>query len=114
MRSSVGQECPRSKMMLGWMSGHTRKDTIKNKFIRAEIDKVGVTSVMLKMREARLGWFRHVQRRFKDALVRRCEMLTIVGVYWKLTTSLSCKGRSLSYSTYEITLSMLLFKVKLI
>jgi len=33
-----------------------------------------------KMREVRLRWFGHVQRRCDDALVRRCERLVVAGV----------------------------------
>ncbi|KAG5577157.1 hypothetical protein H5410_057291 [Solanum commersonii] len=32
-----------------------------------------------KMREAKLGWFKHVRRRCKDAPVQRCEMLAMDG-----------------------------------
>nr|XP_016436653.1 PREDICTED: uncharacterized protein LOC107762784 [Nicotiana tabacum] len=41
---------------------------------------VGVAPVDEKMREARLRWFGHVQRRSPDAPVRSCERLAIVGV----------------------------------
>ncbi|CAN6714712.1 unnamed protein product [Malus baccata var. baccata] len=47
--------------MLRWICGHTRKDKIRNEDIRG------------KMRENRLRWFGHVQRRPTDALVRRCD-----------------------------------------
>ncbi|KAK4353468.1 hypothetical protein RND71_028986 [Anisodus tanguticus] len=62
--------------MLRWMCGHTRRDKIRNDDIR---DKVGVASVEDKMREARLRWFGHVQRRDMDAPVRRCERLAMDG-----------------------------------
>ena len=42
-------------------------------------EKVGVTSVECKMREARLRWFGHVKRRGMDAPVRRCERLALDG-----------------------------------
>ncbi|XP_070046656.1 uncharacterized protein LOC142169634 [Nicotiana tabacum] len=63
--------------MLRWMCGHTRKDKIRNKVIR---DKVGVASVEDKLRELRLRWFGHVRRREIDAMVRRCERLTMAGL----------------------------------
>lgn len=42
------------------MCGNTRSDRIRNKDDR---DKVGLTSVVDKMREARLRWFGHMKRR---------------------------------------------------
>ncbi|KAG5632518.1 hypothetical protein H5410_004235 [Solanum commersonii] len=62
--------------MLRWMCGHTRSDKIRNEVIR---EKVGVASVVDKLREARLRWFGHVKRRCTDALVRRCEGLVVEG-----------------------------------
>ncbi|KAK4373490.1 hypothetical protein RND71_008874 [Anisodus tanguticus] len=62
--------------MLRWMCGHAKRDKIRNDDIR---DKVGVASVEDKMREARLRWFGHVQRRDTDAPVRRCERLAMDG-----------------------------------
>ncbi|KAF3645208.1 hypothetical protein FXO38_19763 [Capsicum annuum] len=49
---------------------------VRNETIR---EKVGVTPVECKMREARLIWFGHVKRRGMDAPVRRCERLTLDG-----------------------------------
>ncbi|KAG5606935.1 hypothetical protein H5410_028427 [Solanum commersonii] len=45
--------------MLRWMCGHTRSDKIRNEVIG---EKVGVASVVDKLREARLRWFGHVKR----------------------------------------------------
>ena len=62
--------------MLRWMCGHTRMDKIRNADIR---EKVGVAPMEDKMREVRLRWFGHIQRRSTDAPVRRCERLAVVG-----------------------------------
>ncbi|XP_070019458.1 uncharacterized protein [Nicotiana sylvestris] len=62
--------------MLRWMCGHTRMDKIRNDDIR---EKVQVAPIEEKMREARLRWFGHVQRRSPDAPVRRCEQLDVEG-----------------------------------
>ncbi|KAF3618776.1 putative F-box protein-like [Capsicum annuum] len=58
------------------MCGLTRGDRVRNENIR---EKVGVTPVECKMREARLRWFGHVKRRGVDAPVRRCERLALDG-----------------------------------
>ncbi|KAF3657255.1 Potassium transporter 7 [Capsicum annuum] len=52
------------------------RDRVRNETIR---EKVGVTSVECKMREARLRWFGHVKRRGMNAPVRRCERLALDG-----------------------------------
>lgn len=41
--------------------------------------KVRVTFVVDKLKEGRLRWFVNVKRRCADALMRKCEMLDIVG-----------------------------------
>ncbi|KAG5627889.1 hypothetical protein H5410_013107 [Solanum commersonii] len=40
---------------------------------------LGVASVLDKMGEVRLRWFRHVKRRYTDAPVKRRERLVVVG-----------------------------------
>ncbi|KAG5571733.1 hypothetical protein H5410_061499 [Solanum commersonii] len=62
--------------MLRWMCEHTRSDKFRNEVIW---EKVGVASVVDKLREARLRWFGHVKRRCADAPVRRCEGLAMKG-----------------------------------
>ena len=52
---------------LRWSSGYTLKDRIRNDHIR---EKVGVAPISEKMREYRLRWYEHVQRRELDEPVR--------------------------------------------
>lgn len=59
--------------MLRWMCD-TRSDRMKNKVI---LKKVGVATVADKMRDKKLRWFGHVQRRCVDATVRKCERLDL-------------------------------------
>lgn len=63
-----GDACCRDKDV-EMMCGYTRRENIRNDVIR---DKLGVTSMVDKMREARLRWFRHMQMS-ADAPVRRCK-----------------------------------------
>ena len=56
--------------MLRWSSGYTLKDRIRNDHIR---ERIGVAPISEKMREYRLRWYGHVQRRELDELVRIVE-----------------------------------------
>lgn len=62
--------------MLRWMCGKTRKDRIRNECIR---ETVGVTQIEDKLRENRLRWFGHVQRRPVDAPVRKSDRIVVPG-----------------------------------
>ncbi len=53
--------------MLRWMCGKTRKDRIRNDYIR---NKTGVASIEDKLREGRLRWFGHIHRRPENAPVK--------------------------------------------
>lgn len=59
------------------MCGHTMSNTTRNENIQ---DKVGVTSMKDKRREARLKWLRRVKRRCVDTPMRRSKRLDIVGI----------------------------------
>jgi hypothetical protein len=53
--------------MLRWISGVSREDRIRNKYVRRSI---GVESIVDKMRENRLIWFGYVVRREEKNAVR--------------------------------------------
>lgn len=57
------------------MCRHSKGNKIRNKDIK---DKVRMTFVVDKIREAKLKWFSHVRTRYIDTLVRRCERLNMV------------------------------------
>ncbi|KAG5583186.1 hypothetical protein H5410_053813 [Solanum commersonii] len=56
---------------------HIRREKVRNEVVQ---NKVGMTSIIDKMKEARLRWFRYVKRRYTDTPVRKCERLAIVGI----------------------------------
>ena len=62
--------------MLRWMCGNTMMERIKNQEFRKTL---GVASISAKMRENRLRWFGHVQRKTHDAPVRRIECIIMEG-----------------------------------
>lgn len=62
--------------MLRWMSGKTKKDKIRNEFIRGNL---GTAPIGDKMRESQLKWFGHVQRRPMTALERWSETIQVEG-----------------------------------
>nr|GEU39134.1 hypothetical protein [Tanacetum cinerariifolium] len=63
--------------MLRWTCGKTMLDMIPNEVCRAELE---VETIIKKMKEGRLRWFRHVRRRPQSAPVRRVEALVVDGV----------------------------------
>ena len=60
--------------ILRWICGKTLKDRIRNEHIR---EMVGVAPIEDKMRENRLRWFGHIQRKPLDAPIRKSDLLTI-------------------------------------
>ena len=62
--------------MLRWMCGKTRQDRIRNECIR---EWVGVAPIEDKLRENRLRWFGHIQRRPTEAVVKRRDVVTVDG-----------------------------------
>ncbi|GKB47902.1 hypothetical protein Tco_0898655 [Tanacetum coccineum] len=62
--------------MLRWTCGKTLLDMILNGVYRAQLE---VETIINKMREGRLRWFRHVRRRPQSAPVRRVKDLVVDG-----------------------------------
>lgn len=62
--------------MLRWISGTTWKDKIRNEEICLNI---GVASIDEKMKESRLRWFDHVQRRAINVPIRKNELIQAEG-----------------------------------
>nr|GEV37345.1 hypothetical protein [Tanacetum cinerariifolium] len=62
--------------MLSWTCGKTMVDMIPNGVFRAELD---VDSIIDKMREGRLRWFRHVWRRPQSTPVKRVRAMLVEG-----------------------------------
>ena len=61
---------------LRWIYGETRKDRVRNEHIR---ERVGVAPIEDKLRENRLKWFGHVQRRSLDPPVRKGDRIMVQG-----------------------------------
>ena len=62
--------------MMRWMCGHTRLDRIRNEVFR---ERLGVASIVDKIKEWRLRWFGHVRRRQTTEPVRVVETLSVEG-----------------------------------
>ena len=70
--------------MLRWTRDKTRKDRIRNECYRENLG-VALASIGDKIRETRLRWFGHVERRLAMALVRKSfSMQRKRGRGWKL------------------------------
>jgi hypothetical protein len=53
--------------MLRWICGNTRRDQVRNDYIR---ERLGVAPVEEKLVQHHLRWFEHIQRRPAEAPVR--------------------------------------------
>ena len=62
--------------MLRWMCGVTRRDRIKNDYIRGTVK---VTEITKKMQERRLRWFGHVMRKEEESVCRRVMKMEVPG-----------------------------------
>ncbi|GAV69192.1 hypothetical protein CFOL_v3_12693, partial [Cephalotus follicularis] len=60
--------------MLRWMCGNTRKNRIRNNYIR---NKIGVVSIEDKLREKRLMSFGHIERRPLNVPVRKYDKFQV-------------------------------------
>ena len=62
--------------MLRWSLGVTRRDKVRNEVIRGTI---GVGSIVSKLRESRLRWFGHVERREENHVTKRVMNMELPG-----------------------------------
>ena len=62
--------------MLRWMCGVTKRDRIKNDYIRGTVK---VKEISKKLQERRLQWFGHVMRREEDSVCKRTMNLEVPG-----------------------------------
>ena len=62
--------------MLRWMCGVTRRDKIKNDYIRGTVK---VTEITKKLQERRLQWFGHVMRKEEESVCRRVMNMEVPG-----------------------------------
>ena len=62
--------------MLRWMSGVTRRDKMKNEYIRGSLK---VIEVSRKVQEARLLWYGHLKRGNEDLMARKVMIMELPG-----------------------------------
>ena len=63
--------------MLRWTIGVTRLDRIRTEVVR---ERLGVAPIVDKMRESRLRWLGHVERRENDSVINTARNLNVEGV----------------------------------
>ena len=62
--------------MLRMMKGVTLRDRVRSEELRREL---GVTPLIMKVREKRLRWFGHVERREEDNIIRKMSSMEVEG-----------------------------------
>ena len=62
--------------MFRFAMGVTRKDKIRNEYIRSTVK---VERLGMKMREGRLRWYRHVMRRYQEYVGRKMMVMELPG-----------------------------------
>jgi len=70
------QRLQRAKKMIRWMCGVTLKDGKTSEELRERLD---VVSVSKRVRQNRLRWFGHVERKDEDDWVSACRDLSVAG-----------------------------------
>ena len=62
--------------MLRWMPGVTRRDKVKNEYIRGSLK---VIEVSRKVQEARLRWYEHLKQRNEGHMTREAMTMELLG-----------------------------------
>ena len=70
------QRLQRAEKMIRWMCGVTLKDGKTSEELR---ERLGVVSVSKRVRQNRLRWFGHVERKDEDDWVSACRDLSVAG-----------------------------------
>lgn len=78
------------------MSGNTLENIIRNENIRGKLELAPIED---KIRETRLRWFTHVERRSRDVIVSKSDSLEVIG---------TLKGRGRLKKLREMTLRHLI------
>lgn len=76
-------------IMLRWMHGVTKMDKTRNDYIRGSL---GLTNIAGKIRENRLRWYRHVERRNYKNIIKMIGEMRVVGNLRKGRLNNKCIG----------------------